>query len=87
MGVSGNGLWHTTIGNGPAKVLVIHGWFWDHRVFTPMFDALDRGLYTYAFVDIRGYGRSRDIAGASRSAKSPRMVSRSPTSLAGGNFT
>src|ERR1700686_4388323 len=57
-------VWHTTIGHGPAKVLVIHGWFWDHRVFTPMFDALDRDLYTYAFVDIRGYGHSRDIAGA-----------------------
>ena len=57
-------VWHTTIGNGPAKVLVIHGWFWDHRVFTPMFDALDRELYTFAFVDIRGYGHSRDVAGA-----------------------
>jgi len=57
-------VWHTTIGSGPAKVMVIHGWFWDHRVFTPMFDALDRELYTFAFVDIRGYGHSRDVAGA-----------------------
>lgn len=57
-------VWHTTIGHGPAKVLVIHGWFWDHRVFAPMFDALDRDLYTFAFVDIRGYGHSRDVAGA-----------------------
>lgn len=56
-------VWHTTIGNGPAKVIVIHGWFWDHRVYTPMFDALDTDLYTYVFIDIRGYGNSRNVAG------------------------
>jgi pimeloyl-ACP methyl ester carboxylesterase len=56
--------WHTTIGKGPAKVVVIHGWFWDHRVYTPMFDALDTERYTYAFFDIRGYGHSRNVAGS-----------------------
>ncbi|WJR79397.1 alpha/beta fold hydrolase [Bradyrhizobium sp. NP1] len=43
--------------------MVIHGWFWDHRVFTPIFDCIDAVNYTYAFPDIRGYGNSRDIAG------------------------
>jgi pimeloyl-ACP methyl ester carboxylesterase len=57
-------VWHKTIGNGPAKVVVIHGWFSDHRVFTPVFEALDTDRHTYAFLDIRGYGNSRDIAGA-----------------------
>lgn len=56
-------VWHRTVGQGPAKVLVIHGWFWDHRVFTPLFDVLDGDRFTYAFVDIRGYGNSKDIAG------------------------
>jgi pimeloyl-ACP methyl ester carboxylesterase len=56
-------VWHTTIGNGPTKVVIVHGWFWDHRVFAPMFDALDTLNHTYAFVDIRGYGNSRQIAG------------------------
>jgi pimeloyl-ACP methyl ester carboxylesterase len=56
-------IWHKAIGNGPTKVLVIHGWFWDHRIYTPMFDALDTNRYSYAFVDIRGYGNSRKIAG------------------------
>jgi pimeloyl-ACP methyl ester carboxylesterase len=56
-------VWHKTIGNGPTKVVVVHGWFWDHRVFTPIFDSLDLAGYTYAFLDIRGYGNSRDIAG------------------------
>lgn len=54
---------HTTIGTGPEKVVVMHGWFWDHRVYTPLFDALDTDRYTYAFFDIRGYGKSRDVAG------------------------
>jgi pimeloyl-ACP methyl ester carboxylesterase len=56
-------VWHSTIGNGPTKVVIIHGWFWDHRVFAPMFDALDTVSHTYAFVDIRGYGNSRQVAG------------------------
>jgi len=56
-------IWHKAIGNGPTKVLVIHGWFWDHRVFTPIFEFLDADRYSYAFVDIRGYGNSRKISG------------------------
>ena len=56
-------IWHKTIGNGPTKVVVIHGWFWDHRVFTPIFDCLDPNRCTYAFIDIRGYGNSRDVSG------------------------
>jgi pimeloyl-ACP methyl ester carboxylesterase len=57
-------VWHKTVGNGPTKVVVIHGWFSDHRVFTPVFEALDTNRHTYAFLDIRGYGNSRDIAGS-----------------------
>src|SRR5258708_15063554 len=56
-------VWHKTIGNGPTKVIVIHGWFWDHGVFTPIFDCLDTASHTYAFVDIRGYGNSRNVSG------------------------
>src|SRR6202163_262868 len=56
-------VWHKTIGNGPTKVIVIHGWFWDHRVVTPIFDCLDTTSHTYAFVDIRGYGNSRNVSG------------------------
>src|ERR1700739_803654 len=56
--------WHKAVGSGPIKVVVIHGWFWDHRVYTRIFDALDTERNTYAFIDIRGYGNSRDIAGA-----------------------
>ena len=55
---------YTTIGDGPIKIMVIHGWFWDHRVFTPMFDSLDGTRFTYVFPDIRGYGNSREVAGS-----------------------
>jgi pimeloyl-ACP methyl ester carboxylesterase len=57
-------VWHKTIGNGPTKVVVIHGWFWDHRVFAPIFDCLDADRYTFAFPDIRGYGNSRNVSGS-----------------------
>lgn len=56
-------VWHQTVGRGPTRVVVIHGWFWDHRVFTPMFDSIDTDRFTFAFPDIRGYGNSRDVAG------------------------
>jgi pimeloyl-ACP methyl ester carboxylesterase len=56
-------VWHKTIGVGPTKVVVIHGWFWDHRVFTPIFDCLDADHYTFAFLDIRGYGKQRNVSG------------------------
>jgi pimeloyl-ACP methyl ester carboxylesterase len=56
-------IWHKAIGDGPTKVMVIHGWFWDHRVFTPIFDSLDVNSHSYAFPDIRGYGNSRDVSG------------------------
>ena len=56
-------IWHETIGDGPAKVILVHGWFWDHRVFAPTFDTLDTDRHTYALFDIRGYGNSRDEPG------------------------
>jgi len=57
-------VWYKTLGNGPAKAIVIHGWFSDHRIFTPIFDAVDTDRHTYAFFDIRGYGQSRNVAGS-----------------------
>ena len=57
-------VWYKTLGNGPAKAIVIHGWFSDHRIFTPIFDVLDTDQHTYAFFDIRGYGQSRNVAGS-----------------------
>lgn len=54
---------HELIGSGPHKVIVLHGWFGDHRVWKPTYPFLDKEKFTYAFVDYRGYGASRTIQG------------------------
>ncbi len=56
-------LGHVVIGNGPEKVILAGGWLGDHKVFTPVFNYLDRERFTWVFVDPRGYGKSRKIAG------------------------
>lgn len=54
---------HKLIGDGKEGVIVLHGWLGDHTVFAPMFPYLDTSTYTYAFIDCRGYGLSRNQAG------------------------
>ncbi|MCA9718651.1 MAG: alpha/beta hydrolase [Myxococcales bacterium] len=54
---------HTIIGSGTQGVIVLHGWFGDYTVFNPMLPYLDTDSFRYAFVDYRGYGKSRDLAG------------------------
>jgi esterase len=55
---------HRLMGEGASRVLVLHGWLGDQRIFEPMFDSLNLESFTYAFMDYRGYGCSRDLAGA-----------------------
>lgn len=52
-----------TYGEGPEKVVVLHDWLGDRSNFDPIRPYLDTDAFTYAFVDVRGYGGSRDIAG------------------------
>jgi pimeloyl-ACP methyl ester carboxylesterase len=54
---------HTLMGKGNNHVMVLHGWFGDYNAFAPTFDSLDTDTFNYAFVDYRGYGKSRDMAG------------------------
>ena len=54
---------HEVIGAGPNKVIVLHGWFGDHAAWSPTYPFLDREKFSYAFVDYRGYGASRAMAG------------------------
>lgn len=51
------------IGSGPQHVIVLHGWFGDHSIWSPTYALLDRERFTYAFLDYRGYGASRALAG------------------------
>jgi pimeloyl-ACP methyl ester carboxylesterase len=52
------------IGQGTRCVVMLPGWFGDHNVYQPMFPYLDTEAFTYVFVDFRGYGQSRGIAGS-----------------------
>lgn len=54
---------HKILGRGPFKVLVMHDWFGDSTNYDLLFDFLDLETFTYAFVDLRGYGRSKNILG------------------------
>ncbi len=54
---------YTTHGSGPERVLVMHDWSGDRTTYDPAIPYLDGAAFTYAFVDLRGYGGSRDMAG------------------------
>jgi pimeloyl-ACP methyl ester carboxylesterase len=51
-------------GIGPRKVVVMNDWLCDTSTWDAARPLLDRAAFTYAFFDLRGYGRSRDRAGA-----------------------
>ncbi|MFF9109801.1 alpha/beta fold hydrolase [Streptomyces sp. NPDC014805] len=54
---------HELLGDGAHKVFAVHGWFADRSAFAPVRDDLDRTSFTYALVDLRGYGDARDADG------------------------
>lgn len=54
---------HELLGQGAEPVIVMGGWLGDRTVFQPIHPWLDRSKFTYCFVDPRGYGESREIAG------------------------
>lgn len=51
------------LGSGPKKIMIFPGWMGDHTAFTPTLNSWNTNEYTIAFVDYRGYGMSKDIAG------------------------
>lgn len=55
---------HSLHGSGPHRVLAVHGWFADRSAYAPLLPDLDTKSFTYAFVDLRGYGEARDVHGA-----------------------
>lgn len=52
------------IGSGKEKVLVMHNWMGDSTSYDSMLPFLNTRDYTYVFVDLRGYGRSKEMRGA-----------------------
>jgi len=53
----------TQFGTGPEPVLVLHDWLGDHTNYDAVLPYLDGNAFTYAFVDLRGYGRSKHLTG------------------------
>ncbi|MER6564407.1 alpha/beta hydrolase [Streptomyces sp. NPDC001027] len=51
-------------GHGPVHVIVSHGWIAGAALFDPVADLLDRGHYTFAFVEHRGYGAASHLPAA-----------------------
>ncbi|MFD5425972.1 alpha/beta fold hydrolase [Streptomyces sp. NPDC127084] len=55
---------HKLIGGGPHHVIAVHGWFGDRDTYAPLFADLDPTSFSYAFVDLRGYGEAMRATGA-----------------------
>lgn len=54
---------HTLWGNGPEGVILLNDWLADCTSYVPMLPYLDTDTFTYALMDLRGYGRSMKIPG------------------------
>jgi pimeloyl-ACP methyl ester carboxylesterase len=54
---------HKTLGSGDKKVLFLHELMGDCRNYEPCLPYLDTTNFTYYFIDLRGYGLSKDIIG------------------------
>lgn len=51
------------IGNGNKKVIALHSWMDDAESWKLTIPYLNTEEYTYAFMDVRGYGKSKMIKG------------------------
>jgi 3-oxoadipate enol-lactonase len=55
---------HELVGSGPVHVVVLNDWLCDTSTWDGARTYLDGARFTFAFADLRGYGRSRGRAGA-----------------------
>ncbi|MGN9757813.1 alpha/beta fold hydrolase [Streptomyces sp. SD31] len=60
---------HELHGDGTHKVFAVHGWFADRSAYAPVLPDLDRTTFTYALVDLRGYGGAKDAVGSCTTAE------------------
>jgi pimeloyl-ACP methyl ester carboxylesterase len=54
---------HTIIGNGKKHIVLLHDLLSDKRNYKSIHEYINIEEYTYIFVDLRGYGSSKDIEG------------------------
>lgn len=57
-------LGHERVGSGPLPVIVLNDWMGDTSTWDGARAYLDGTRFTWAFTDLRGYGRSMDRGGA-----------------------
>ncbi|AKN72218.1 alpha/beta hydrolase [Streptomyces sp. PBH53] len=60
---------HEVHGDGAHKVFAVHGWFADRSAYAAVLPDLDRTSFSYALVDLRGYGEALDATGAYTTAE------------------
>lgn len=60
---------HELHGDGAHKVFAVHGWFADRSAYAGVLPDLDRTEFTYALVDLRGYGEAKSAVGAYTTAE------------------
>jgi len=58
-----DGVSYQLYGNGPEKVIVMHDWMGDSSNYETTQKYLDSKRFTFAFIDIRGYGKSKGLSG------------------------
>jgi pimeloyl-ACP methyl ester carboxylesterase len=54
---------YVTVGSGDHHVLAIHGWFGSARGWGSLPEFLDGSVYTYVFMNLRGYGDRKEVTG------------------------
>ncbi len=54
---------YTIHGDGEKKVIVLHSWMDDYESWKPIIPHLDLQQHAYAFMDLRGYAKSKHIKG------------------------
>ena len=78
------------VGSGEHRVLALHGWFGSARGWGSLPDYLNGDDYTWAFMDLRGYGSRKDVAGSQPNHARARLMSitrrGNPAGLLGSNW-
>ena len=56
-------LGHKIIGTGTHKIIFLHELMGNYKNYEPIFPYLDRQKFTFIFIDLRGYGLSKELEG------------------------
>ena len=63
-GIDAEPIGHELVGSGPARVVIMNDWLCDTSTWDAARTFIDCDRFTFAFADLRGYGRSRGRDGA-----------------------